>query len=166
MCCLLHAPIKFWQAARNHTSPAWQVVGLGDERRPHALVHAPLAVIPVPFPRDSFKKAKAAMRVFNALIDRVARDGAYLRATLRPAAEFDDFTVRHALCMPGCILCLRFPVLPMHAILRHPPKGMHAANSPTLQHHVHMMQQVAQLAAPHSRRCCGTLHAGAAAAAV
>ena len=71
-----------------------QVVGLGDEQRPHALVHAPLAVIPVPFPRDSFEKAKAAMRVFNALIDRVAGDGAYLRATLRPAAEFDDFTVR------------------------------------------------------------------------
>ncbi len=70
------------------------MVGLGDEQRPHALVHAPLAVIPVPFPRGSFEKARGAMTVFNALIDRVAADGAYLRRTLRPAAEFDDFTVR------------------------------------------------------------------------
>ena len=69
------------------------MVGLGDERRPQALVHAPLAVVPVPFPRRSFEQAYTAAPVFNALVDAVARDGAYLRATLRPAAEFDDFTV-------------------------------------------------------------------------
>ena len=81
-----------------------QVVGVGDEQRPHAVVHAPLAVVPVPFPRASFEQAYAAAPVFNALIDRVARDGAYLRRTLQPAAEFDDFTVSGGVSpskMPG-----------------------------------------------------------------
>ena len=70
-----------------------QLVGLGDESRPRAAVHAPISVLPVPFPRDSFEKAKKAMQIFNTLIDRVSRDGAYLRSTLRAAAEYDDFTV-------------------------------------------------------------------------
>ncbi len=37
------------------------------------------------------------MQIFNTLIDRVSRDGAYLRSTLRAAAEFDDFTVSSVL---------------------------------------------------------------------
>ncbi len=69
-----------------------QLVGLGDKGRPYALTHAPISVVPVPFPRDSFEKARAAMQVFNKLIDRVSRDGEYLQRTLQPAAEFDDFT--------------------------------------------------------------------------
>ena len=56
-------------------------------------MHAPISVLPVPFPRDSFEKAKAAMQIFNKLIDRVSRDGAYLRNTLQAASNFDDFTV-------------------------------------------------------------------------
>lgn len=71
-----------------------QLVGLGDKERPYALTHAPISVVPVPFPRDSFEKARAAMQVFNKLIDRVSRDGEYLQHTLQPAAEFDDFTAR------------------------------------------------------------------------
>ena len=76
-----------------------QLVGAGDESRPRAAVHAPLSVLPVPFPRASFEKAKAAMRIFNRLIDRVSRDGAYLKATLQAASEFDDFTVGASLCL-------------------------------------------------------------------
>ena len=76
-----------------------QLVGAGDESRPRAAVHAPLSVLPVPFPRASFEKAKAAMRIFNKLIDRVSRDGAYLKATLQAASEFDDFTVSAPLCV-------------------------------------------------------------------
>ncbi|CAL8463402.1 g2936 [Coccomyxa elongata] len=70
------------------------LVGLGDKERPYALTHAPISVVPVPFPRDSFEKARAAMQVFNKLIDRVSRDGEYLQHTLQPAAEFDDFTAK------------------------------------------------------------------------
>ncbi len=80
-----------------------QLVGLGDEQRPYALTHAPISVVPVPFPRDSFQKARAAMQVFNKLIDRVSRDGDYLQRTLQPAAEFDDFTVREFLLILPCM---------------------------------------------------------------
>ena len=76
-----------------------QLVGAGDELRPRAAIHAPLSVLPVPFPRASFDKAKAAMRIFNKLIDRVSRDGAYLKATLQAASEFDDFTVSVCVCV-------------------------------------------------------------------
>lgn len=78
---------------RNRMTCHVQLVGLGDEQRPYALTHAPISVVPVPFPRDSFEKAKAAMQIFNKLIDRVSRDGEYLQRTLQPAAKFDDFTV-------------------------------------------------------------------------
>ena len=40
-----------------------QVVGLGDPEVPAALVHAPLALAPVPFPREAFQRAKRAATV-------------------------------------------------------------------------------------------------------
>ena len=36
------------------------------------------------------------MQLFNTLIDRVSQDEEYLQTTLRPAAEYDDFTVSNA----------------------------------------------------------------------
>lgn len=42
-----------------------------------------------PFP----PKARAAATAFNTLMDRVAADADYLEATLKAAAEYDDFTV-------------------------------------------------------------------------
>lgn len=70
------------------------IVGAGVADKPLATVHAPLTVLPTQFPRGSFEKAKAAMQVFNTLIDRVSRDEDYLQTTLRPAAEYDDFTAK------------------------------------------------------------------------
>lgn len=67
--------------------------GAGRADLPAALVHAPLAVFPVTYPKASYEKAQAAMPVFNLLIDRISRDNNYLQRTLAPAAEFDDFTV-------------------------------------------------------------------------
>ena len=61
--------------------------------KPLATMHAPLTILPAPFPRNSFEKAKSAMEVFNDLIDRVAQDDQYLQDTLRSAGEYDDFTV-------------------------------------------------------------------------
>ena len=40
-----------------------QVVGLGDPEVPAALVHAPLTLAPVPFPREAFQRAKRAATV-------------------------------------------------------------------------------------------------------
>ncbi|KAK9837801.1 hypothetical protein WJX74_005284 [Apatococcus lobatus] len=68
------------------------VYGAGRADLPAALVHAPLAVFPVAYPKASYVKAQAAMPIFNLLIDRISRDSAYLQQTLAPAAEFDDFT--------------------------------------------------------------------------
>lgn len=73
---------------------ATQIVGAGVPDKPLATMHAPLTVLPAPFPQGSFDKAKAAMELFNTLIDRVACDDEYLQSTLAPAAEYDDFTVR------------------------------------------------------------------------
>jgi glutathione synthase len=57
------------------------------------VVHAPLAVLPAPFPAASFTKACNAATAFNSLIAAVAADSEYLQRTLAPAAEYDDFTV-------------------------------------------------------------------------
>ena len=74
-----------------------QVVGLGRDDVPSVgIVHAPLAVMPMPFPRASFMKAKRAATVFNKLIDRVSLDAQYLQSTLAAAAKFDHFTVSHS----------------------------------------------------------------------
>ena len=78
-----------------------QIVGAGISEKPLATMHAPLTVLPAPFPRKSFDKAKAAMQLFNTLIDRVSQDDQYLQTTLRPAAEYDDFTVSFA---ASCLL--------------------------------------------------------------
>lgn len=70
-----------------------QVYGAGRVDLPAAIVHAPLSVFPVVYPKASYEKAQAAMSIFNLLIDRISRDSNYLQKTLAPAAEFDDFTV-------------------------------------------------------------------------
>jgi hypothetical protein len=71
-----------------------QVVGLGNADVPSAVVHAPLAITPVPFPRTAFLRAKEVMELMNTLADNVSRDSEYLVATLSPAARYDDFTVQ------------------------------------------------------------------------
>ncbi|KAL3131092.1 hypothetical protein ABBQ38_000403 [Trebouxia sp. C0009 RCD-2024] len=70
------------------------IVGAGVPEKPLATIHAPMTVLPTPFPCDSFEKAQAAMEAFNGLFDRVSRDDKYLQTTLRPAAEHDDFTAK------------------------------------------------------------------------
>jgi glutathione synthase len=71
-----------------------QLVGAGPPAPEAAVMHAPLAVLPAPFPAASFRKACGAALAFNSLIAAVAADSEYLQRTLAPAAEYDDFTVR------------------------------------------------------------------------
>lgn len=71
------------------------VYGAQNPSDPCALVHAPFALTPVPFPRQAFERAVAASRPFNAMIDRVSRDEAYLKSVLDAAAKGDaEFTGR------------------------------------------------------------------------
>lgn len=56
------------------------------------------------------------MQAFNTLIDNVACDDDYLQTTLRPAAEYDEFTVSHSAC------CSTQPnILGMHVYTCHLP---------------------------------------------
>ena len=69
------------------------MVGAGPGAPEAAVMHAPLAVLPTPFPAGAFQRARDAAAPFNTLTDRVAADGAYLQSTLAAAAQYDDFTV-------------------------------------------------------------------------
>ncbi|KAK9802971.1 hypothetical protein WJX73_001532 [Symbiochloris irregularis] len=68
------------------------VYGYGGGKCAVALVHAPVAVLPTPFPRASFEKAQRAMQAFNLVTDRITRDPTYLQQTLASAAALDKFT--------------------------------------------------------------------------
>ncbi|KXZ48946.1 hypothetical protein GPECTOR_24g236 [Gonium pectorale] len=59
-----------------------------------AVIHAPLSLLPVPYPRARFELAQKVQPLFNSLVDAVAADEAYLEAVLRPAAAHDAFTAR------------------------------------------------------------------------
>ncbi|KAJ1456109.1 glutathione synthase [Pelagophyceae sp. CCMP2097] len=67
-----------------------------------AFEHAPFALAPFCWPRASYEHVVALQPLFNVLVDRVARDGPWLRATLAEAAAGDAFTARllrvHADC--------------------------------------------------------------------
>eukprot|EP00798_Chlamydomonas_sp_ICE-L_P025589 gene25589-11242_t len=59
-----------------------------------AVIHAPVALSPVEFPKARFLQAKRLMPLLNTLVDRVAADEAYLETTLYQAAKYDEFTAR------------------------------------------------------------------------
>ncbi|KAL4424506.1 hypothetical protein ABPG77_006815 [Micractinium sp. CCAP 211/92] len=70
------------------------LVGAGLADPACATVHAPVALLPVPYPRETFLRAKAAALAFNAMVDAVARDEEYLSTVLAAAAQEDPFTAR------------------------------------------------------------------------
>lgn len=78
-----------------------QLVGAGLAEPACATVHAPLALLPVPFPRETFMRAKAAALAFNAMVDAVSRDEEHLTTVLAAAAQEDPFTV--GLKLPGTL---------------------------------------------------------------
>jgi hypothetical protein len=53
------------------------VVGAPDAPA-QRLVHAPLALLPSPFPRGCFEEARSLQTLFNQLMDRVSRDDDFL----------------------------------------------------------------------------------------
>jgi hypothetical protein len=59
-----------------------------------SFTHAPIAVLPTPFPRDVFELALEVSPLFAALSDAVSRDDAFLRSTLAGVILTDDFTER------------------------------------------------------------------------
>ena len=61
---------------------------------PAAFTHAPVALLPTPFPRDVFELALRVSPHFAALSDAVSRDDAFLREHLAGVIRTDDFTER------------------------------------------------------------------------
>lgn len=57
-----------------------------------AFTHAPMALLPTPFPRDVFDLAVEVSPLFAAVSDAVSRDDAFLRETLRGVIKGDEFT--------------------------------------------------------------------------
>lgn len=58
----------------------------------HAHVVAPLSLLPQAYPRRLFVRAVSLAGPFNLLVDRIARDSAFLTRTLRDAGDVDPFT--------------------------------------------------------------------------
>ncbi|KAH8109754.1 glutathione synthase [Phellopilus nigrolimitatus] len=61
---------------------------------PQSAIHAPLALLPAPFPRALFAGARRLQRVYNVLYARVALDAPFLDAVMGALADVDDFTAQ------------------------------------------------------------------------
>ncbi|XP_017971935.1 PREDICTED: glutathione synthetase, chloroplastic isoform X1 [Theobroma cacao] len=64
-----------------------QVPGVG-------MVHAPIALLPMSFPKSHWKQACELAPIFNELIDRVSLDGKFLQDSLSRTKKVDAFTSR------------------------------------------------------------------------
>ncbi|XP_021278111.1 glutathione synthetase, chloroplastic [Herrania umbratica] len=64
-----------------------QVPGVG-------MVHAPIALLPMSFPKSHWKQACELAPIFNELIDRISLDGKFLQDSLSRTKKVDAFTSR------------------------------------------------------------------------
>lgn len=55
-------------------------------------VAAPISLLPQSYPRSQFDRAVALAGPFNVLVDRISRDGGFLRETLRDVRGLDEYT--------------------------------------------------------------------------
>nr|POF15853.1 glutathione synthetase, chloroplastic [Quercus suber] len=58
------------------------------------LVHAPFALLPVPFPESHWTQACELAPIFSELVDRVSLDGKFLQDSLSRTKKADSFTSR------------------------------------------------------------------------
>ncbi|TKY61459.1 Glutathione synthetase [Spatholobus suberectus] len=58
------------------------------------LVHAPVALLPAPFPENQWREACELAPIFNELVDRVSLDATFLRESLSRTKKADEFTSR------------------------------------------------------------------------
>ncbi|KAG2395165.1 Glutathione synthetase [Vigna angularis] len=56
------------------------------------LVHAPIALLPTPFPQNKWRQASELAPIFNELVDRVSLDASFLQHSLSRTKEADEFT--------------------------------------------------------------------------
>ncbi|CAL0302278.1 unnamed protein product [Lupinus luteus] len=58
------------------------------------LVHAPISLLPTPFPESHWRQASELAPIFNELVDRVSLDGKFLQESLSRTKKVDKFTSR------------------------------------------------------------------------
>ncbi|PON85508.1 Glutathione synthase [Trema orientale] len=58
------------------------------------MVHAPFALLPIPFPETHWKQACEVAPIFNELVDRVSLDAKFLQDSLSRTKKADGFTSR------------------------------------------------------------------------
>ncbi|KAG2694896.1 hypothetical protein I3760_08G165300 [Carya illinoinensis] len=58
------------------------------------LVHAPFALLPMPFPENQWRQAVELTPIFSELVDRVSLDGKFLQESLSRTKKADAFTSR------------------------------------------------------------------------
>ncbi|KAF4389940.1 hypothetical protein G4B88_003423 [Cannabis sativa] len=58
------------------------------------MVHAPFALLPMPFPETHWKQACEVAPIFNELVDRVSLDAKFLQDSLSRTKKVDAFTSR------------------------------------------------------------------------
>ncbi|XP_058077864.1 glutathione synthetase, chloroplastic isoform X1 [Magnolia sinica] len=58
------------------------------------LVHAPISLLPTPFPQSHWRQACELAPIFNELVDRVSLDGEFLQDSLSRTKKVDAFTSR------------------------------------------------------------------------
>ncbi|XVF58885.1 hypothetical protein PTKIN_Ptkin07bG0101900 [Pterospermum kingtungense] len=58
------------------------------------MVHAPISLLPMPFPESHWKQACELAPIFNELSDRVSLDGKFLQDSLSRTKKVDAFTSR------------------------------------------------------------------------
>ena len=66
----------------------------GGATMPAVFTHAPVSLLPTPFPRGAFELAVEVSPFFAELSDLVSRDHAFLETTLSGVLETDAFTKR------------------------------------------------------------------------
>ena len=69
-----------------------QVEVPGDASKKKSYITAPISLLPQSYPLDQFRHAKSLAGPFNELVDRISRDGDFLKETLRDVRGVDEYT--------------------------------------------------------------------------
>ncbi|KAL5501888.1 GSH2 [Sanghuangporus vaninii] len=59
---------------------------------PTSAIHAPLSILPSPFPRNLFQNALRLQKIYNVLYARIALDEEFLDTVMGEVAQVDEFT--------------------------------------------------------------------------
>ncbi|CAM9106571.1 unnamed protein product [Hapterophycus canaliculatus] len=65
---------------------------VNDDKGLFTSTHLPFSLLPYALPADSYEQTKVLAPLFNTLVDRISRDGPWLKEVLKDVLAGDDFT--------------------------------------------------------------------------